>query len=294
MSVKPVQFVVALALMIPITGGGRVWAQEKAQNQGRRTRVVAQGAQRAGKGRVEIGQASQGRRNRKPALRGEKAKEDSGPSSTAAKTGNRHRQGRQAVRAQIVRRRARYRPRIKRSTNCSENWARPRTSRPPKIAPETVLPAESHQPPPRGEKAGADKLGEKDKDLDERLEELTGRKKKRPSSDQERSGPVGEMIKEMRDVEERLGKPDPSEDTQKKQKQIVKRIETMIEQAKQSGSSGGQHGHQARSPAGTAAGSAAGRSNRCPGAWRSSHEAGQADHAALHRQRQGRLGTPAG
>jgi hypothetical protein len=48
------------------------------------------------------------------------------------------------------------------------------------------------------------------------------------------------MIKEMRDVEQRLGKPDPSEDTQKKQKQIVKRIESMIEQAKQSGSSGGR------------------------------------------------------
>ena len=48
------------------------------------------------------------------------------------------------------------------------------------------------------------------------------------------------MIKEMRDVEQRLGKPDPSEDTQKKQKQIVKRIETLIEQAKQSGSSAGR------------------------------------------------------
>ena len=96
-------------------------------------------------------------------------------------------------------------------------------------------------PPPSGaEKSRADKLGGKDKDLDERLEELTGRKKKRPPSDQERGGQVGEMIKEMRDVEQRLGKPDPSEDTQKKQKQIVKRIETMIEQAKQSGSSGGR------------------------------------------------------
>ena len=56
------------------------------------------------------------------------------------------------------------------------------------------------------------------------------------------------MIKEMRDVEQRLGKPDPSEDTQKKQKQIVKRIETMIEQAKQSGSSAGR----TRRPAGSA------------------------------------------
>ncbi len=44
----------------------------------------------------------------------------------------------------------------------------------------------------------------------------------------------------MRDVEQRLGKPDPSEDTQAKQKQIVKRIETLIEQVRQSGSSAGR------------------------------------------------------
>jgi hypothetical protein len=48
------------------------------------------------------------------------------------------------------------------------------------------------------------------------------------------------MIKEMRDVEQRLGKPDPSEDTQNKQKQIIKRIETLIEQASRSGSSSGR------------------------------------------------------
>ena len=48
------------------------------------------------------------------------------------------------------------------------------------------------------------------------------------------------MIKEMRDVEQRLGKPDPSEDTQAKQKQIIKRIETMIEQVEQSGSLSGK------------------------------------------------------
>jgi ribosomal protein L17 len=99
--------------------------------------------------------------------------------------------------------------------------------------------AERPQPGEKSKSSG-EKLGGKDKDLDERLEELTGRKKKRNSSDQERSGPVGEMIKEMREVEERLGKPDPSETTQKKQKEIVKRIETMIEQARQSGSSGGR------------------------------------------------------
>ena len=110
----------------------------------------------------------------------------------------------------------------------------------PEDRPRNGGPGREPPPPSGAEKPRADKLGGKDKDLDERLEELTGRKKKRPPSDQERSGPVGEMIKEMRDVEQRLGKPDPSEDTQKKQKQIVKRIETMIEQAKQSGSSGGR------------------------------------------------------
>ena len=44
----------------------------------------------------------------------------------------------------------------------------------------------------------------------------------------------------MRDVEQRLGKPDPSEDTQAKQKQIIKRIDTLIEQVRQSGSSAGR------------------------------------------------------
>ena len=163
-----------------------------------------------------------------------------GRSSTADKTGKAPAaKSRQAIRTQISGRRQGVAQGSSDSTICWENWARPRTSRPPKIDPGIGLRAAGPQPPSRGEKAGADKLGGKDKDLDERLEELTGRKKKRPSSDQERTGPVGEMIKEMREVEERLGKPDPSEDTQKKQKQIVKRIETMIEQAKQSGSSAG-------------------------------------------------------
>jgi hypothetical protein len=81
------------------------------------------------------------------------------------------------------------------------------------------------------------KLGGKDKEIDERLEELTGRRKKRAADDEKRSGPVGEIIKEMRDVEERLGKPDTGGDTQNRQKQIVKRIETLIELVRQSGGS---------------------------------------------------------
>jgi hypothetical protein len=85
------------------------------------------------------------------------------------------------------------------------------------------------------------KLGGKDKEIDQELEELAGRKRKRPNGDDgERTGEIGEMIKEMRDVEKRLGKPDSGEDTQAKQKQIVKRIETLIEQVRQSGSSAGR------------------------------------------------------
>lgn len=99
-----------------------------------------------------------------------------------------------------------------------------------------------HEPPDpsRADKPREPKLADKDKPIDERLEEYTGRKKKRQAGDDERKGPIGEIIKEMRDVEKRLGKPDPSEDTQNKQKQIVKRIETLIEQARQSGSSAGR------------------------------------------------------
>ena len=99
------------------------------------------------------------------------------------------------------------------------------------------------QPPkqPSGaEKPDPAKLGGKDKDLDDRLEEYTGKKKRRSPSDEQRTGPVGEIIKEMRDVEQRLNKPDTSEDTRNKQKQIVKKIDTLIEQVRKSGSSAGR------------------------------------------------------
>jgi hypothetical protein len=92
----------------------------------------------------------------------------------------------------------------------------------------------------RPEKSDRDKLNAKDKETDEHLEELTGRRRKRKPDDGQRSGEVGEMIKEMRDVEEKLGKPDPGEATRQQQKKIVKHIDTMIEQAKKSGSSMGR------------------------------------------------------
>ena len=61
----------------------------------------------------------------------------------------------------------------------------------------------------------------------------------------------------MRDVEQRLGKPETGEDTQSKQKQIVKQIDTLIQQMKQSGSSGSMAMRQ-----GAATGSEAGRPAR--------------------------------
>jgi hypothetical protein len=78
----------------------------------------------------------------------------------------------------------------------------------------------------------------KDKEIDERLEEFTGRKRKKKGAQQEdQNSPLGQIIKEMRDVEERLSKPDSGEDTQDRQKRIVKQIETLIQQMKQSGAS---------------------------------------------------------
>ncbi|MDR3617824.1 MAG: hypothetical protein P4L85_00595 [Paludisphaera borealis] len=82
-----------------------------------------------------------------------------------------------------------------------------------------------------------------DKQIDEQLEELSGRKRKRNQSDRrqsEASGPMGKIIKEMRDIEERLGKPDTGDGTQGKQKEIVKQLETLIEQIRQSSSQAGK------------------------------------------------------
>jgi hypothetical protein len=92
--------------------------------------------------------------------------------------------------------------------------------------------------PSKSSRSRSDQLDQKDRELDERLEELTGRrKKKHPASDDEGSGPVSEIVKRMREIEGRLGKPDAGEETQRKQKQLIKQLETMIEQARQAGPS---------------------------------------------------------
>jgi hypothetical protein len=112
--------------------------------------------------------------------------------------------------------------------------------------PQPGEPSEPAPPAPGGEDKEKTKdrpkdpgLQGKDKEIDVRLEEFTGKKRKKSRSEQaEGSGEMGQLIKEMRDVEQRLGKPETGEDTQAKQKRIVKQIETMIEKIKQSGGSG--------------------------------------------------------
>ncbi|MDG3005534.1 hypothetical protein [Paludisphaera mucosa] len=80
------------------------------------------------------------------------------------------------------------------------------------------------------------RLTDKDKAIDEELEELSGRRRKRNQREEgqgEGSGPMGEIIKEMRDVEKRLGEPDTGDETRGRQQQLVKRLETLIERIRQ-------------------------------------------------------------
>jgi hypothetical protein len=75
-------------------------------------------------------------------------------------------------------------------------------------------------------------LDQKDRDIDEELEELAGRRRKKnqDDGDGQGSGPMGEIVKEMRDIEKRLGEPDTGDETRGRQQQLVKRLETLIEQ----------------------------------------------------------------
>ena len=148
------------------------------------------------------------------------------------------------------------------------------------------------QQPSQPGKTERDKLTGKDKETDEHLEELTGRKRKRNSDNGQRSGEVGEMIKEMRDVEQKLGKPDTGEGTRQQQKKIVKRIETMIEQAKKSGSAMGQ---MSMRRAGNRPGQQPGQQGQQPGAMAQGvgpMKPKHPDRQTLDRERQGYLGTP--
>lgn len=88
------------------------------------------------------------------------------------------------------------------------------------------------------ERKAPDPLSGKDKETDEHLRELAGRRRRRQQEDEgERKGAAGELIKEMRDIEHKLAKPDTGEGTRDEQKKVVKRIDTLIEEARKSGQS---------------------------------------------------------
>jgi len=99
--------------------------------------------------------------------------------------------------------------------------------------PPSGLPKPGNEPPSQPDKPKANDLKGEANELDKHLEELTGRRRKKKNPDDgEGSGPLGKIIKEMRDVEERLGKPDTGEGTRKKQAEIVKQLDQVIEQLK--------------------------------------------------------------
>jgi hypothetical protein len=92
-------------------------------------------------------------------------------------------------------------------------------------------------PKPDTDRSKASEPTGKAKDLDEHLEELTGRrKKKKDNQDGEGSGPLGEVIKKMREVEQRLDKTDTGEQTRQKQTEIVKNLEQLIQELRKSSS----------------------------------------------------------
>jgi hypothetical protein len=93
---------------------------------------------------------------------------------------------------------------------------------------------------PGQEGSAKDNLKGDEKDLDEHLAELLGRKKKKPQDQGggEGKGPLSDIIKEMREVEKRLSEPDTGEETRKKEERIVKNLQELIEQMRASSSQG--------------------------------------------------------
>jgi hypothetical protein len=238
MMLKSAKFILKFAILAAIMGGDRAWAQDTAKSKDDALDSLMKELRESEKAAAQPAKPGTAE-TKKPARPQDKSKVEPGAKATGDKDGQAPAAKSDKPPAVKSPDAAKLAPKDQAIDDLLGKLGEAKDD--PTAAPEprNRAPGQGPTEPPRGQKPGGDKLGAKDKDLDERLEELTGRKKKRPSSDQERTGPIGDMIKEMREVEQRLGKPDPSEDTQKKQKQIVKRIETLIEQVKQQGGSAG-------------------------------------------------------
>lgn len=85
-----------------------------------------------------------------------------------------------------------------------------------------------------------------DAELDQRLEEILGRKRKKNDQNQDGQGGEGQqdesepsnpemkkLVEKMREVEKRLSEPDTGQDTRKKQSEIVESIDQIIERMRQ-------------------------------------------------------------
>jgi hypothetical protein len=104
--------------------------------------------------------------------------------------------------------------------------------------PQAMPGGEEGEPKPAGaggdqqpEDANAAKIKGRTKDLDEHLEELTGRKRRRNQDEGDPNSPLAQTIKKMDDVDKKLEEQDTGEETRKKQQQIVEELKTMIKQA---------------------------------------------------------------
>lgn len=87
--------------------------------------------------------------------------------------------------------------------------------------------------PPDAQGGEADPLNPEQKVIDDRLEEIFGIKRKQPNQPQDpQNGRMAEMIRKMRDVEQRLSQPDTGEQTREKQKEILRDLDQAIEMAR--------------------------------------------------------------
>ncbi len=77
-----------------------------------------------------------------------------------------------------------------------------------------------------------DPIKEGDKAIDQDLEEQMGRVRKKKGGRDEDAGMLADSVKQMREVEKRLGEPDTGEETRQKQKQILKTLDEVLEKVR--------------------------------------------------------------
>ena len=107
---------------------------------------------------------------------------------------------------------------------------------PGKPAPKPSGDAKEDEPPqpgeaPKPDQPAPDALKGRDRATDEHLEELIGRRHRKPQDDRD-AGALSQSIKQMREVEKRLAQPDTGEETRKKQQEIVKELDRVLEQCR--------------------------------------------------------------